>query len=155
MTDYCHRFTSRSVEETFEFGHQIASGLQAGDVLALSGDLGAGKTHLCKGIAEGLGADPDRVNSPTFVLLQQYAGRLPVFHFDTYRLGDVSEFEDIGGLEILEQGGVSLVEWPQKIQELLPVRTVWIEITATAPEARTFAFRTNPRAVDVAAACGS
>jgi len=147
MTNYCHTFISQSVEETLEFGRRIASGLKAGDVLALAGDLGAGKTHLCKGIAEGLEADPDRVNSPTFVLLQQYAGRLPIFHFDTYRLGDVSEFEDLGGLEILEQGGVSLVEWPRKIQELLPARTVWIEIEATAPESRRFRFRTNPRAV--------
>lgn len=155
MTDFSREFTSNSVEETLEFGRRIAPALEAGDVLALAGDLGAGKTHLCKGIAAGLGADPDLVNSPTFVILQQYAGRLPMFHFDTYRLGDAAEFEDIGGVEILEAGGVSLIEWPQRVVELLPARTVWIQVAATAPESRVLTISGEGRAIAIADACGS
>lgn len=155
MADFSTEFTSDSIEETIGFGRRIAAALRPNDVLALAGNLGAGKTHLCKGIAAGLGADPDLVNSPTFVILQQYAGALPIFHFDTYRLGDVGEFEDIGGVEILEQGGISLVEWPERIEELLPDRTIRIEIAATAEESRRFVIQGSQRARDVSAACGS
>ena len=135
-------FRSSSVQATIEFGGKLAALLVPGDVVALSGDLGAGKTHLSKGIAAGLGVDPDLVNSPTFVLLQQYEGTLSVYHFDTYRLGDVSEFEDLGGIELLEHDGVCLIEWPERIAELLPERTIRVIIEATSAEAR--AIRIEP-----------
>ena len=145
-------FQSPDVNATIKFGAQLAGQLIAGDVIALSGDLGAGKTHLSKGIASGLGVDPDLVNSPTFVLLQQYDGRLPVYHFDTYRLSEPAEFEDIGGLEMLEHAGVCLIEWPQRIEELLPKRTIRIEIAATDVETRNITIRsTDQRSRDIIA----
>ncbi len=145
-------FQSPCVDATIKFGSQLAGHLIARDVIALSGDLGAGKTHLSKGIASGLGVDPDLVNSPTFVLLQQYDGRLPVYHFDTYRLSEPAEFEDIGGIELLEHAGVCLIEWPQRIEELLPARTIRIEIAATDVETRTITIRdTHQRSRDIAA----
>jgi tRNA threonylcarbamoyladenosine biosynthesis protein TsaE len=131
-----HVFVSDSIEATIAFGSKLAGQLVPTDVIALSGDLGAGKTHLSKGIASGLGVDPDIVNSPTFVLLQQYPGTLSVYHFDTYRLSDPAEFEDIGGVEFLEGDGVCLIEWPERIEELLPVRTIRISIEATDVETR-------------------
>lgn len=134
MTDF--EFESDSVHATIAFGERLAEHLVPGDVLALSGDLGSGKTHFTKGVAGAFGVDHDVVNSPTFVLLQQYEGRLNVFHFDTYRLGDASEFEDIGGLEVLESGGVILIEWPERVEELLPERTVWIRFEQTSEQTR-------------------
>lgn len=129
-------FESHSTEDTMRIGGLLADHLVAGDVVAISGELGAGKTHLCKGIAAGLEVDPDIVNSPTFVLLQQYEGKLPIFHIDAYRLGDVSEFEEIGGVEILDGEGVSLVEWPERIEELLPRRTIRVGMEAHGVESR-------------------
>ncbi len=146
---------SPGVDATIAFGSQLAGQLIARDVIALSGDLGAGKTHLSKGIASGLGVDPDLVNSPTFVLLQQYDGRLPVYHFDTYRLSEPAEFEDIGGIELLEHEGVCLIEWPQRIEELLPDRTIWIEIAATGADIRSITIRgTHQRSRDIIAGLG-
>lgn len=151
MSDFI--FQSRGVAETIAFGARLASHLIEKDVIALAGDLGAGKTHLSKGIAAGLGVDPDVVNSPTFVLLQQYEGRWPVFHFDTYRLGEPSEFEDIGGIEVLDQNGISLIEWPQRIEELLPERRIWIQVTATDAETRSITIRADhPRSKSLIAA---
>lgn len=136
MTESSAEFTSDCVEDTLRLGAAIGATLCSGDVIALAGDLGAGKTHLAKGLAAGLGADADLVNSPTFVLLQHYQARVPVYHFDTYRLSDPGEFEDIGGTELLEDDGVCLIEWPDRVLDLLPGNTVRIELTATAPEQR-------------------
>ncbi|MFK7819905.1 MAG: tRNA (adenosine(37)-N6)-threonylcarbamoyltransferase complex ATPase subunit type 1 TsaE [Planctomycetaceae bacterium] len=148
-----HVFVSNSIESTIAFGSKLAEQLVSTDVLALSGDLGAGKTHLSKGIAAGLGVDPDIVNSPTFVLLQQYAGTIPVYHFDTYRLSDPAEFEDIGGIELLEGDGVCLIEWPERIEELLPARTVKLSITAIDIEQRQIVIKpTGGRAIEIISA---
>ncbi len=143
--------TTHSVSETIALGRALAVHLRPGDVLAISGNLGAGKTHFCKGIARGLDVDPDVVNSPTFVLMQQYAGRIPVLHFDTYRLSGVEEFEDIGGPEFLDGDGISLIEWPDRVADALPQRTLQISIEATSATDRRISLEdTGPRATEVA-----
>ena len=115
-----------SAEETKQFGRVLAAALRPGDLVALNGELGAGKTCLIQGIAEGLGVT-DVVNSPTFVLLNLFAGRdaaggeLTVYHFDLYRLASSDELEDIGAVEFFyDPQGVSLVEWAERLPESLP-----------------------------------
>lgn len=118
-------------------GAEIAAGLRAGDVLALSGQLGAGKTHFCKGIVSGLGGDPAQVTSPTFTLVHEYTRgcRLPVYHFDWYRLDSPAELLAVGWDDYLDEAdGVLLVEWADKFPDLLPPDALWwrFEIEATS-----------------------
>lgn len=111
-----------SAEQTVQLGRELAQSLQAGDLVALKGDLGAGKTCLIQGIAEGLGVT-EVVNSPTFVLLNVYEARgaLRLYHFDLYRLSTSEELEDIGAVEFFhDPQGISLVEWADRVPELLP-----------------------------------
>jgi len=108
-----------------EFGRAQAGALRRGDVLALSGELGAGKTHFVKGVAAGLNAEA-AVTSPTFTLIHEYlGGRLPVYHFDFYRLEDEDEALKIGLDEYLDGDGVCLIEWADKFPDLLPAHTRW------------------------------
>ncbi len=110
-------------DATIAFGREFAAQLRAGDVLALSGDLGAGKTHFVKGLAAGLGA-PAEVTSPTFTLIHEYpGGRLPLFHFDFYRLESGDELLAIGFDDYLDAGGVLALEWAEKFPALLPAHT--------------------------------
>ena len=113
-------------------GQQLAELLEAGSVIALVGDLGAGKTHFTKGVAQGLGSDAE-VTSPTFSLVQEYRGNnLSLFHFDFYRMETADEVLRIGWDEYLDtadEEGVIVVEWPNKFPELLPAGTLWLEIT--------------------------
>ena len=109
-----------SAEETFAFGRQIGQQAKAGEVYALVGDLGVGKTVLTQGVAAGLGIE-EPVNSPTFTILQIYEeGRLPFYHFDVYRIGDVEEMEEIGYEDCFYGEGVCLIEWANLIEEILP-----------------------------------
>lgn len=111
---------SASVDETIELGRQLSACLQPDDVVLLSGDLGAGKTQLSKGVAAGLGVSTD-VTSPTFNILIEYEGSgLTLYHFDLYRLEDAEELEDIDFYGVLESGGVSLVEWGDKFPDAMP-----------------------------------
>jgi len=127
---------SHSVEETAAFGRSIASTLRRGDVLALCGELGAGKTHFVKGIAAGLDGS-DVVTSPTFTLIHEYTGgRLPLFHFDFYRLEDESEAIKIGLEEYLDGEGVCAIEWAEKFSALLPGGTRWFRFTHADGDAR-------------------
>jgi tRNA threonylcarbamoyladenosine biosynthesis protein TsaE len=127
---------SHSVEDTAAFGRSVASTLRRGDVLALRGDLGAGKTHFVKGIAAGLGGG-DIVTSPTFTLIHEYTGgRLPLFHFDFYRLEDETEAIKIGLEEYLDGEGVCVIEWAEKVPALLPGGTRWFRFTHAAGDAR-------------------
>ncbi len=127
MTDSRYWETA-AAEETRAIGRQLGLAAQAGEVYALDGDLGAGKTVFCKGFAEGLGIR-ETVNSPTFTILQIYEeGRLPLYHFDVYRIEDPEEMEEVGLDEYLEGSGVCLIEWAQRIEELLPAHTHYIEI---------------------------
>ncbi len=116
---------SNSAEETKLIGERLASLLEAGDVLTLEGDLGAGKTTFTKGIAKGLGVKRT-VNSPTFTIVKEYEGRLPLYHMDVYRLEDSDE--DIGFDEYFNGNGVSVVEWAQFIEEYLPTNRLDIRI---------------------------
>lgn len=112
---------SAGVDETIRFGEILGSLLAPGDVVALIGELGAGKTTLVKGVARGLGVeDKHAVRSPTFSLLNKYEGHVPVYHFDAYRLEDTREMIDIGSDEILFGNGVSIIEWADKVPGCLP-----------------------------------
>jgi len=106
-------------EETKALGYKLGKALKGGDVLCLMGDLGAGKTTLTQSIAEGLGVD-DYVTSPTFTLVNEYEGRYPVYHFDVYRLNDIDEVYDIGFEEYVYSNGVTIIEWANMIEEVLP-----------------------------------
>ncbi|MFH1884165.1 MAG: tRNA (adenosine(37)-N6)-threonylcarbamoyltransferase complex ATPase subunit type 1 TsaE [Planctomycetota bacterium] len=111
---------SSSAEDTIELGRKIGSQLRGGEVIAVCGPLGSGKTHLIKGIAAGAGAKDHRnVNSPTFVIVNEYAGRLDIYHIDAYRLNSVSEFEMLGFDDFCYPQSVVLIEWADKIESAL------------------------------------
>ena len=126
---------SRSPEETRAVGERLARHLEPGAVVACIGELGAGKTCFLQGLARGLGVSTP-VTSPTFVLVNEYRGRLPVYHLDAYRTGSLSELIDLGVEEMLHGDGVTLVEWADKLPELLPARTTTVTITGLGDEPR-------------------
>ncbi len=128
--------TSNSAAETVALGQKLAQEIRGGDVFALAGDLGAGKTHFVKGLVAGCGsAEP--VTSPTFTLVHEYrAGRWPIFHFDFYRIARVAELEQIGFEDFLEDNGIAVIEWADRFPELLPARTRWVRLTTGAGETR-------------------
>ena len=122
---------------TSELGRRLGVLLFPGAVVALVGPLGAGKTHLVRAIAEGLGLrDPRAVTSPTFGLIHEYRGRVPIYHFDVYRLRNTSEFLDLGVNEYFESGGVCLVEWADKVTSCLPDEYLLINIDVTGETTR-------------------
>ena len=113
-------YTSNSPQETFALGKRLGEQAKPGEVYCLDGDLGVGKTIFTQGFAAGLGID-EPVNSPTFTILQSYEeGRLPFYHFDVYRIGDISEMDEIGYEDCFYGDGVSLIEWADLIREILP-----------------------------------
>lgn len=115
-------------EETKAFGHALAESLKPNTVVALIGDLGTGKTTLTKYIAEGLGVS-ETITSPTFTIVCEYhSGRLPLYHFDVYRITDAEELFEIGAEEYFDAGGVSVVEWADQVAEILPDETLCIFI---------------------------
>ena len=120
--------TSHSVDETMRIGRTFGEQLVAGDVVAMIGDLGAGKTHFVKGIASAHGVDPDTVSSPTFTIAHEYSGRIPVYHLDLYRLEDTSELLRSGADEYIGGNGICLIEWPEKAESLLPQSTFLVRI---------------------------
>lgn len=111
--------TTKSAAETIELGKKIGAFLLPNDVIALTGWLGAGKTTLIQGIAAGLGVK-DYVTSPTFIIINEYAGRLPFYHVDLYRLDFIKDVETLGIEEYFKRGGVCVIEWAEKLGELLP-----------------------------------
>ncbi len=121
---------------TDAFGARLAQVIEPGLVIGLNGPLGAGKTRLVRATATALGADPRFVNSPTFVLIQEYFGRIPVYHFDTYRLRDVAAFADLGVEEYFFGDGVCFVEWANRVTEVLPADRLQIDITVLGPSSR-------------------
>ncbi len=131
-------FTSESDRETHAFGQAIGQVVTPGSVIALIGDLGAGKTCLVRGVADGLQIDPKLVSSPTFVLIQEYSGRLPLFHFDTYRLQSVDEFVDLGVEEYFDAGGVCVIEWADRVDAVLPDDVLQIDIEICGAAQRRF-----------------
>jgi tRNA threonylcarbamoyladenosine biosynthesis protein TsaE len=118
-----------NLQATEQFGRKLGHLLFPGAVLALIGQLGAGKTHLTRAIAEGLEvANPAIVNSPTFVLIQEYPARLPIYHFDAYRLSGAREFAELGVEEYFVGDGVCIVEWADRVEPALPQELLRIEI---------------------------
>ncbi len=116
-----------SLEETKKFGMKLGEILKSGDLISLMGDLGAGKTTLTQSIAQGLEVN-DYVTSPTFTLINEYEGRLPLYHFDVYRLGSIDELYDLGYEEYFYSNGVTIVEWGDKVLDLLPKDRINIRI---------------------------
>lgn len=121
------RILTGSEEETVKVGAVIGGKLKPGDVISLNGDLGAGKTYITKGIAKGLGVD-DYITSPTFIIVNEYEGRIPLYHFDVYRINDIDEMYEIGFEEYLYGNGVCIVEWGKIVEELMPENTINIDI---------------------------
>ncbi len=116
-----HNIISTSAEDTYQFGRTVGTLLRAGDLLAFTGDLGAGKTCCIQGLAEGLGVTDTRlVTSPTFTLIQEYQGRVPIYHFDVYRLTHEDELYDLGYEEYFYGEGVTVIEWADRITSFLP-----------------------------------
>lgn len=120
---------STSPEETERIGNRVGEALQPGDVVALYGDLGAGKTHLTRGICVGMGGSADQVSSPTFALVQTYDTDPLLHHIDAYRLEGPDDFGRIGGAELLWGDDICIVEWPSRIEEVLPSHTVRLLLT--------------------------
>lgn len=121
--------TTHSPEETIRLGEYIGSRLRKGDILALQGTLAAGKTTITKGIARGLGISED-VTSPTFTLISEYRGRLPLYHMDVYRLDSTEAFLDLGVEEMLYGDGVCVIEWSEKVMSELPADAIRILLEA-------------------------
>jgi tRNA threonylcarbamoyladenosine biosynthesis protein TsaE len=129
----------QNLAETDTLGRRMASQLFPGAVVALIGSLGAGKTHLVRAIAEGLDIPNSAVvNSPTFVLIQEYDARLPIYHFDAYRLATEREFAELGVHEYFQGVGVCLIEWADKVPSCLPSERLEIRITITGEQTRRF-----------------
>lgn len=126
-------FVTHSREETVALGGRLADALKTGRVVAFTGDLGAGKTAFVSGMARALGVE-ERVTSPTFTIVNEYeGGRLPLFHFDMYRLEDAGDLFDIGWEDYLDRGGVCALEWSERVEEALPEDTAVVSF-ARCPE---------------------
>lgn len=125
-----HDIISNSVEQTIELGRAIGRGLKGGEIIGFIGPLGSGKTNFIKGIAAGAGAGESQVvNSPTFVIVNEYSGYLDIYHIDAYRLNSVSEFEMLGFDDFCHRGSVVVIEWADKIKSALQeVDCIWIEL---------------------------
>lgn len=138
------RFVAKSEQDTDRLGKLLAGVLPAGSVVALIGTLGAGKTRLVQGVAVALGEQGDRVTSPTFVLVNEYRGcRLPVYHFDAYRLRDEDEFLELGPEEYFEGEGITFVEWADRVANCLPAEYFTIEIEVFGQTEREFVVTAN------------
>ncbi|HVT90591.1 MAG TPA: tRNA (adenosine(37)-N6)-threonylcarbamoyltransferase complex ATPase subunit type 1 TsaE [Tepidisphaeraceae bacterium] len=130
-------YESKSVEQTESIAAEIAKTLSGGECIALYGELGAGKTQFVRGLVQGLNGNARSVSSPTFVLLNLYdSGRLKLFHLDAYRVHGAEDFEAIGFTELLEQGGVVVVEWAERVEKLLPVHRRNIRISTIDEQSR-------------------
>ena len=123
-------------EEMENLGRELAGTFKAGTVVSLRGSLGAGKTVFARGVARALGIN-EAIVSPTFTLIQEYEGSLPMYHMDLYRITGVEDFQMTGGEDLMYNGGVCLIEWSEVIEELLPKDTIYIQITVNADSSRT------------------
>jgi tRNA threonylcarbamoyladenosine biosynthesis protein TsaE len=139
---------SNSPDDTAQLGERIGRALVAGDVVALTGELGAGKTAFVQGLARGLGVR-GRVASPTFTIVNEHEGAIPLFHVDFYRLEHAAELINIGFDDYFERGGVVVVEWAERYAGSLPVERLDVRIEVTGPESRRFSFG-GPRAARLA-----
>lgn len=138
--------TSHSAEQTMALGRALGGRLQGGEVLAIVGPLGSGKTHLIKGIAEGAGApDARQVNSPTFVLVNEYVGRLDLYHIDAYRLNSLAEFEMLGFDDLCYPESVVLIEWADRVETAIAATNpIHITLSHAGPHTRTIHITDAP-----------
>ena len=128
---------TNSPEETFALGQKLGEQAKAGQIYTLNGDLGVGKTVFTQGIARGLGIT-EAVSSPTFTIVQVYEeGRLPFYHFDVYRIGDISEMDEIGYEDYFYSDSYCFIEWPELVENLLPEETVRVHIAVHPDKTRT------------------
>ncbi len=128
LEKYKSSYVSHSDQDTVNLAKDLASGLKAGDIIALIGDIGTGKTTFVKAIAKALGIS-ETVSSPTFTIVREYrSGKFPLFHFDVYRLSNEDEFYDIGAEEYLYGDGITIIEWADIVEDALPLNTMIIEI---------------------------
>lgn len=134
-------FTTNAPEETIALGKAFARELEAGDIICLKGELGAGKTHFVKGMAEGLGIEQDEVRSPTFTLIDEHLGERPLYHFDCYRMESPREALEIGAEEYFYGNGISVIEWAERIESLIPPEAIWISIEVPDKKTRKFVIR--------------
>lgn len=139
-SDDSWRFAANNEAETERLGGALGEVLEAGSVIGLIGDLGAGKTRLVQAIAAGMGVERQEVNSPTFVLIQEYEGRLTIYHFDAYRLADTDEFLELGADELMAADGVCLIEWADRVADVLPADSLHIDIQISGSNSRLFQF---------------
>ncbi len=128
------KFQSSSADETVALGKKIGSLLKAGDVVALQGSLAAGKTTITKGIAQALDIK-DTITSPTFCLISEYEGKMPLYHFDVYRLQGADDFANLGAEDMIYGRGVCLIEWSEKIMDELPKKTIVIRLEVREDDA--------------------
>ena len=133
-------FLSKKTEDTIRLGKRLAGFLKKGDIVCLFGDLGSGKTTFTKGIAKGFKINEAAVNSPSFILMNQYVGRLPLFHFDLYRIDNAKEIFSIGYEEFLYDDGVAVVEWAERLGVLLPKNYLKVEFTHRGKNERLIKF---------------
>lgn len=131
-------FESYSYEDTIKIANEIANTLKGGEFIAMYGDLGAGKTAFVQGIAKALGIT-NHVTSPTFTIVNEYEGRLPLYHFDVYRIGDPEEMFEIGYDEYVDGNGVCIIEWAELIEDLFPQK--YIKITILKDDEKGFNYR--------------
>lgn len=130
-------FRSASPEETFEIGKKMGTRIEKGDIIALIGELGTGKTLLTSGIARGLDVpEVYPIASPTFTLINEYPGRLPLYHFDVYRLENHHTLEDVGYEEYFYGSGAVVIEWAEKVRNILPESAIYIELTYVDDQSR-------------------
>ncbi len=139
-------FNAESEADTERLGVALAGALPGGTVVALMGTLGAGKTRLVQAFAAALGVPRDAATSPTFVLVNEYQGRLPIYHIDAYRLRDEDEFLELGPDEYFESAGVTFIEWADRVADCLPAERVEIQCEAVGENSRRFTLRaSSPR----------
>ncbi|MBQ0051731.1 MAG: tRNA (adenosine(37)-N6)-threonylcarbamoyltransferase complex ATPase subunit type 1 TsaE [Treponema sp.] len=125
----CLNFHTNSAEETISLGTKIGNLLKPGDIIAMQGTLAAGKTTITKGIAQALGITED-ITSPTFCLISEYEGKMPLYHMDVYRLEGGEDFIDLGVEDLIYGKGVSIIEWSEKVMEELPKKTIILKLEA-------------------------
>lgn len=132
---------SDSPGKTKKIGERLGKKLKKGDIVALIGELGSGKTCFTQGLMKGLGVKTNKITSPSFVIINEYTGRLPVYHFDIYRLNNVREVIDLGYQEYFYGNGVTIIEWADKIEELLPKKCIRVFLRIVGEDERRISIR--------------
>jgi tRNA threonylcarbamoyladenosine biosynthesis protein TsaE len=144
------RIELASEADTVRLGRALAALATPGVVIALVGPLGAGKTQLTRAIAEARGVNPDAISSPTFVLIHEYAGDIPIYHADVFRLANPAAFLDLGIVDYFGGDGICVIEWADRVREVIPADAWWIELMLTGPTSRCAQFQPPPERTQLA-----